>query len=421
MYSGESIMAAAKVKEEVEPKERKILTAAEKLTKVNKIIDDTNKKWVRKGVTTTDRPIVGTMAKMASLHGPMIPTGIRILDYKLGGGFTRGCATLLWGNTGGGKSSLAMITAATVIKAGGIVLWIQTEPGDLPAIARIHGIDINDPHFIHQDVLGSGEMAIEILQAFCMDEGKPSDLVDLVVLDSIANLSPKEEIENVKKDGFNDVGGGMALPERMMSKIFRLLHATRIIDKAHMIFISQSRVSLGDYGTPDKPKGGRATVFNVRLNMKLSPVSGESGLIRVGGKETPIIGHKYKIKLIKDGISMRSQNYEFEEEAIYGKGLNAIQELYFLLTKESPAFRKAGSWFYATPELALYLLENKEWKFNSEASLRAELTNNERFRTGCDAFLMDYCKTNPDSIVVELEDSVIESPEEELSEEEVHD
>jgi len=509
---------------------------------------EVNAKWTKRGITTKDRPIVGTIDTMLKLRGTPIPTGNLVLDVKLSGGMMRGTSSLWWGASGTGKSSAAMASAAAVWKAGGTILWIQAEEGNTKEMAAVFGIDPSSPRFIHQDVFGSGEMAFEVLEAFLMEDGRPSNLIDLVVLDSIPGLAPKEELAAIEKDGLSESSQGMALPERMMSRLFRVLHSTKALDHAHMIFISQARVDMGcfnyntrvslsdgtqkrigqivdsddeqevlsynetdgtfhtakvtkkfsngkatdhffrmkfsswpgqpesklcctpnhhilcikkdgkevyrradkmrpgdrvvqcfldnplksdqakipikctatlmevklvaptitndetydlevegshnyvaggivvhnSYMTPLKHKGGHATAHSVRVNLRFSPMGGKDGLIMRGDT---VIGHKYKIKFIKDGAKHRWQHYEFENQVIYQRGFDEDFALRFLLL-EAEAFEKSGAWLTPKAPLASKLPpEFATTKIGSQDKLLEVLKTNKAYRDGCVAYL----------------------------------
>lgn len=359
-------------------------------SRINSIIDKRNRKAVKDGITTADRPILGTIETMAGLRGERLPTGNVILDYYLGPGYgkfkkrglTRGTSSLWWGPPGTGKSMHCMLTAAITIRNGGYVLWIQAEEGDTLAMAKVFGINPEDGHFIHQDVRGSGEMAFEVIQDFLMANGVATDLIDLVVVDSIAALAPKEELAAIEKDGLGNSSQGMALPQRMMSRLFRIIHAYKMHDRCHIIFVSQSRVDLGAYMSPDKAQGGRGTSHGVRLNLRFNPIGGKAGLIMSGEK---VVGHKYRIKFIKEGIRHKYQNLEFENTALYGHGLDDIAATYHLVAVELGGVT-TGSWFSATDELRGFLPPG-DWKYNGKEKFMAALEEDKILYQGCQDFI----------------------------------
>lgn len=354
--------------------------------RIAKLTKDINARWTKKGVINADRPIVGTLATMSALRGEKIPTGNLNLDLKLGGGLTRGTSVLAWGASGVGKSMSAMETMAGVIKRGGVGLWIQTDPGDVAGMAALFGIEPDNPRFLHQDVMGSGEMTFEILHDFLTSDNKPSNLIDYVVVDSVAGLAPKEELEAIGKDGLGSSSQGMALPERMMSRLFRIMHSTKMYDQAAVVFISEARVDMSSYGTPMKPKGGNATMHGVRLNLRYTAIGGKDGLLKVGtGDKERVVGHRYRIKFIKDGIRHRNQHYEFENDVYYGKGLDNNIALFQLLMEDGGFLQSAAS-YTANTSMQTYITPDC-WKFRGQENFKEALRTNEAFQKGCLEYL----------------------------------
>jgi len=385
---------------------------AERLAKLTK---DINAKWVKKGVISADRPLVGSLGTMAALRGKKIPSGNLTFDLKFKGGYTRGTSTLAWGPAGVGKSMAAMMTAAQCIKEGGTVLWIQTDPGDPLEMARIQGIPTpeDNPHFLHFNVVGSGEMTFEILQNYLTDENKPTDLIDLVVVDSIAGLAPREELEAIKKDGLAASSQGMSLPERMMSRLFRIMHSTKMYDRAAVILISEARVDLGSYNSPLKAKGGNATKHGVRLDLRYSPIGGQDGLLKIkhNGKDI-VLGHRYRIKVIKDGICHRWQHSEWENDIYYGKSLDNDIALFGLLMEEDGLIRSGAT--YTAAEVLKPHLPNPDWKIVSEARVKEALKTDVPFKNGCLAFLKDVYNSVPGDYEEDETEAYIENQLEEL-------
>lgn len=359
----------------------------------NKLLKKINTDAVKKGITTSERPIAGSLSVMHALRGEKIPTGNLHLDLKLGGGLTRGTSTLLWGAPGGGKSQMAMMACSQAIAQGGTALWIQTDPGDPTEMARIQGIPEGCDRFIHFDVMNSGEHTFEILQSFLTENDMPSDLVDIVVIDSIAGLAPREELAAIAKDGLADSSQGMSLPERMMSRLFRIMHSTKMYDKAAVILISEARVDLGSYGSPLKAKGGNATMHGVRLNLRLAAIGGKSGLLTTGSGTTErVVGHKYKLKFIKDGLRHRWQHYEFENEVYYGLGLDNNAALYQLIMEED-GFVKTGGTHTPSDKLRV-ILPAGEFRYGSEAKTREALKTDSVLKEAVKEFLRNVYSSN---------------------------
>ncbi len=308
--------------------------------------------------------VVMRLSDKAKIQVPTIPTGSIGLDYALGiGGYPRGRIIEIYGQEASGKTTLALMAMAEVQKNGGSVLFIDVEHAFDPNYAKIIGVNVDDKNLlISQPEYGEQALAI-------MEDAIRGGAVDLVVVDSVAALVTKAELEGEMED--QGIGG----QARLMSKALRKL--TGIIGKtgAIAIFINQVRekISQNPYGgPPETTPGGRALKFfsSVRIEVK----KGES----IKGSNNEVIGHVVKVKVVKNKLAPPYKTAEFE--LLYGKGINKVGEV-FDLAVQLGIIKRSGSWYsYNNEQIAQgrdkaidYLKENVDLLNKIEAEVREKL------------------------------------------------
>lgn len=285
-----------------------------------------------------------------------IPTGSIGLDLALGiGGLPRGRIIEIYGPESSGKTTVALHSVAEAQKLGGTAAFIDAEHALDPVYAKALGVDIDSLLVSQPD---TGEQGLDIAEALVR-----SGAVDIVVIDSVAALTPRAEIEGEMGDSF------VGLHARMMSQAMRKLAGSIAKSQCVAIFINQLREKVGViYGNPEVTTGGRALKFYASVRMEVRRMEH----LKNG---TELIGSHTRVKVVKNKVAPPFKEAEFD--IMYGEGISLIGELIDLGVKLG-LVQKSGSW-YSMGETRIgqgrdaakqYLKNNPEIADNLEAEIR---------------------------------------------------
>lgn len=294
----------------------------------------------------------------AHMNIETVPTGSISLDIALGlGGIPKGRVVEVYGPESSGKTTVALHMVAEVQKRGGIAGFIDAEHALDPVYAKNIGVDIDNLYISQPD---NGEQALEITETMVR-----SGAVDIVIVDSVAALVPKAEIDGEMGDSH------VGLQARLMSQALRKL--TAVISKSNciVIFINQLREKVGVmFGSPETTTGGRALKFYASVRLDVRRIE----TLKQGGD---VVGNRVRVKIVKNKIAPPFKEAEFD--IMFGKGISREGDILDLAVKEN-IVEKSGAWFaYGGAKIGqgrenakIYLQDNPAVCAEVEAKVRSK-------------------------------------------------
>ena len=304
----------------------------------------------------------GSIMRMGQRAGDeqieVIPSGSLGLDLALGiGGLPRGRVMEIYGPESSGKTTLALHAIAEAQKRGGTCAFIDAEHALDPGYARKLGVDVDNLLISQPD---AGEQALEICDTLVR-----SGAVDVVVIDSVAALVPRAELEGEMGDSH------MGLHARLMSQALRKLTGSVSRSNTMLIFLNQIRMKIGVmFGNPETTTGGQALKFYASLRLEIRRI----GQIK---EREQVVGNQTRVKVVKNKLAPPFRQVEFD--IMYGEGISKVGELIDLGAKAG-VVEKAGAWFsYDSQRIGQgrenakqFLREHKDIADQIEAKIRAD-------------------------------------------------
>jgi recombination protein RecA len=313
------------------------------------------------------------LGESAHLNIETIPTGALGLDIALGvGGIPRGRIVEIFGPESSGKTTVALHMIAEAQKMGGEAAFIDAEHALDPVYAKKLGVDIENLIVSQPD---TGEQALEITEALVR-----SGAIDIIVIDSVAALVPKAEIDGEMGDAH------VGLQARLMSQALRKLAGVISKSKTSTIFINQLREKVGImFGNPETTPGGRALKFYASVRLDVRKIE----TIKQG---TDMVGNRTKVKVVKNKVAPPFKEAEFD--IIYGQGISKEGSILDVAVNLE-IVNKSGAWFsyngqrigQGRENSKAFLKENKEMTKEIEAKIRENY--NQAFKNSIEAHIVD--------------------------------
>ena len=301
--------------------------------------------------------------KSKNMDVETVPTGSLSLDLALGlGGLPKGRVVEIYGPESSGKTTVTLHMVAEVQKRGGIAGFIDAEHALDPSYARRIGVDIDNLYISQPD---NGEQALEITEMMVR-----SGAVDIIVVDSVAALVPKAEIDGDMGDSH------VGLQARLMSQALRKL--TAIISKSNciVIFINQLREKVGVmFGSPETTTGGRALKFYSSIRMDIRRIEA----IKQGGE---IVGNRTRVKVVKNKVAPPFKEAEFD--IMFGKGISKYGDI-LDLAANTGIVNKSGAWYSYNDAKIGQGRENTKNYFRENPEIMEEIEHKVRAHFGLEA------------------------------------
>ena len=301
----------------------------------------------------------------STINVETIPTGSLSLDLALGlGGIPKGRIIEIYGPESSGKTTVTLHMIAEVQKRGGIAGFIDAEHALDPIYAKNIGVDIDNLYISQPD---NGEQALEITETMVR-----SGAIDIVVVDSVAALVPKAEIDGEMGDSH------VGLQARLMSQALRKLTAVISKSNCSVIFINQLREKVGVmFGNPETTTGGRALKFYSSVRMDVRRIE----TIKSGGEA---VGNRTRVKVVKNKIAPPFKEAEFD--IIFGEGISTVGDIVDLAT-DANIISKSGAWYSYEGNKIGQGRENTKQYFKDNPDLLEEVSTKVRAHYGLDGAL----------------------------------
>jgi recombination protein RecA len=312
----------------------------------------------------------GSIMRMGARAGDeqieVIPSGSLGLDLALGiGGLPRGRVMEIYGPESSGKTTLALHAIAEAQKRGGTCAFIDAEHALDPTYARKLGVDVDNLLISQPD---AGEQALEICDTLVR-----SGAVDVVVIDSVAALVPRAELEGEMGDSH------MGLHARLMSQALRKLTGNVSTSNTMLIFLNQIRMKIGVmFGNPETTTGGQALKFYASLRMEIRRIG------QIKDREQ-VVGNQTRVKVVKNKLAPPFRQVEFD--IMYGEGISKVGELIDLGVK-SNVVEKSGAWFSYDSQRIGQGRENAKQFLRDHPDVAAKIEAKVREQSGVVANLM---------------------------------